>query len=275
MTSLTLENGILVYRSGYSPALVAALKAMIPATDRKWEPARKVWLVAPHYGQTLVDLTSQHLGENIGLPRGGQVAMTETRILEVRYIGMTKDRGDGNRTAFGLSPAGDWSVIFPETTLREWFNAEARPDEVATLYAVLGVQNAASEPDIKAAYRRLVRVWHPDVCSEPDAGEQFIRIQHANEVLGSTRMRAKYDAGLVLEASLQGHKDFTDLLDSNIAQGYRSPLRCGLIMAEGRETLGRFIVEKIVSWLDITNDTGQVLVVSWPFGASAPVESWN
>jgi len=272
MSSLTLENGILVYRSSYDPGLVNALKATIPATDRKWEPRRKVWLVAPQHGRTLADLTSQYLGENIGVPRGQQVAVTETRIVEVRYIGMTKDRGDGSPTAFGLH-AGDWSVILPETVLREWFNAEARPDETTTLYAVLGVANAAADSEIKKAYRRLARTWHPDIYQEPDAKEQFIRIQHAYEVLGNARTRAKYDAGLILEASLRSRKQ-----DANIAHqvaGYRSPLRCGLIMAEGKESLGRFVIEKIIAWQDIVNNQGQVLVTSWPMGAEEPVESWN
>lgn len=275
MSSLTLENGILVYKTPYDPGLVAALKAAIPATDRKWEPSRKVWLVAPTHGRTLADLTSRFLGENIGVPRGQQLAMTETRILEIRYIGATKDRGDGSPTAFGLDHSGDWSVIFPETVLREWFNAEARPDEVTTLYAVLGIKADAAETDIKTAYRRLVRVWHPDVCREPDATEQFRRIQHAYEILQDPRSRAKYNAGLALEASLRSQRDALPPWESVAAAGYRSPLRCGMIMAEGCETLGRFVVEKILAWQDIVDDMGRVLVTSWPAGGDAPVESWN
>lgn len=275
MSSLTLENGVLVYQTPYNPGLVAALKTAIPATDRKWDMRRKVWLVAAQHGRTLVDLTSQYLRENIGIPKGGSVAMTETRILEVRYIGTTKDRGDGNPTAFGLANDGDWSVVFPETALREWFNAEARPDEVTTLYAVLGIPNAATETDVKSAYRRLARTWHPDVCREPDAREQFQRIQHAYEILREPRTRAKYDAGLALEASFKARQERNDKLAAMLNLSYRSPLRCGLIMAEGREMLGRFVVEKIITWQDITNAFGQVLVTSWPAGANAPVESWN
>ena len=274
MSSLTLENGNLVYRSEYDPMLVAALKAAIPATDRKWDPRRKVWLVACQHGRVLADLTSQYLGQNIGVPKGSSSTQTETRILEVRYIGMTKDRGDGSLSAFGLSPAGHWSTIFPESALREWFNAAARPDEVATLYAVLGIKNATTAPDVKSAYRRLVRVWHPDVCRESDAQEQFMQIQHAYEILGNSRTRARYDAGLALESSLRSTPGDANMM-ALLPQGYRSPLRCGLIMADGYASLGRFVVDKIVMWQDIMDIFGQVLVTSWPAGANEHVESWN
>jgi len=170
------------------------------------------------------------------------------------------------------------AATFPERVLREWFNAEARPDEVATLYAVLGVPAAAVDADIKAAYRRLARTWHPDVCREPDAKEQFQRIQHAYEVLREPARRARYDAGLALEASIKSTsraRPNDPLSQYYTPQGYRSPLRCGLIMAEGHDIVGRFVVEKIVMWQDIVNSAGQVLVTSWPAGADAPLEVWS
>ena len=55
---------------------------------------------------------------------------------------------------------------------------------------------------------------------------------------------------------------------------YRSPLRCGYIMAEGVESLGRFVVSSIMGWEDVTNERGQVLVVSWPVGADKPEKAW-
>ena len=276
MSNIIVENGTLVYQSDYHPGLVAALKAAIPASDRRWDGARKAWLVAPQYGQKLVEITAQYLRENIGLPKIATTMTTrETRIIEIRYIGTTKDRGDSNPTAFGMVAGGEWGVVFPETVLREWFNAEARPDEVATLYAILGVPSSAVDADIKASYRRLARTWHPDVCREPDAAEQFKRIQHAYEILRTPAMRARYDAGLALEASLRGRQDLADRITRSLAQGYRSPLRCGLLMATGHETLGRFVVESIIAWQDVVDASGRVLVTSWPMGATAPVENWS
>ncbi len=274
MSSITIDGNVLVYRSDYAPALVAALKATIPATDRRWDGGRKAWLVAPQHGQRLVDLTAQHLRENIGLPKvAASMVARETRILEVRYLGATKDRGDGAPTAFGLVD-GEWAVVFSETVLREWFNAEARPDEVATLYAVLGVPPSAPDIDIKAAYRRMAKMWHPDVSQEPQSEEQFKRINRAYEVLRDPDMRARYNAGMALEASLRSQQDFAKELAQILSHGYRSPLRCGLVMAEGREVLARFVVEKVLTWSDITDARGRILVPSWPMGAKVPVEAW-
>lgn len=270
MNSITVDGNTLIYQSDYNPGLVAALKLAIPATDRRWDPARKAWIVAPQHGRTLVKLTADHLGELIALPQiRAATGYTETRIIEARYIGATKDRGDGAPSAFAYI-SGQWAAVFPESVLREWFNAAARPDELPTLYAVLGVPAAADAADIKSAYRRLARMWHPDVCREPDAAEQFKRINHAYEVLKAPATRAKYDAGLALAATIRQEADMP-----RTSQAYRPPLRCGLIMAEGRETLGRFVVEKIIAWQDIVRADGKTLVTSWPMGANAPLENWS
>ena len=116
-------------------------------------------------------------------------------------------------------------------------------------------------------------MWHPDVCKEPDAAEQFRRIQHAYDVLRSPAIRAKYDAGLALEASLKSQPQRHSWLDAVASTpaavaSYRPPLRCGLIMAEGRETLGRFVVERIIAWQDITDARGRTLVTSCPWAHS-------
>lgn len=272
-TSLEYNNGVLVYRTPYMPALVAELKLQVPASDRRWDAEHKVWLVAPRHVDALVRLTEQHLGETIAAPAvPHQAATTETRILDVRYVGMTKDRGDSERSAFGWV-GGQWAAIFPERTMREWFSADTRPDESPTLYAVLGVPAAATADELKGAYRRLARTWHPDVCREPDAKEQFQRIQHAYEVLRAPNTRARYDAGLALAASVASRAEAVDHTDT--AFGYRSPLRCGLIMCEGHEVLGRFVVQQIIMWQDIVRGDGKVLVTSWPMGADKPEEVWS
>jgi DnaJ-class molecular chaperone len=62
-------------------------------------------------------------------------------------------------------------------------------------YAILGVPKNGAEKDIKSAYRKLARKWHPD--QNPDnqraAEEKFKDIQEAYEVLGDPEKRKKYD----------------------------------------------------------------------------------
>ncbi|MDH2908829.1 MAG: DnaJ C-terminal domain-containing protein [Candidatus Eremiobacteraeota bacterium] len=63
-------------------------------------------------------------------------------------------------------------------------------------YAVLGVPKGAPEKDIKSAYRRLARKWHPDANpgNAKPAEEKFKEISEAYEVLGDSDKRRKYDA---------------------------------------------------------------------------------
>lgn len=268
---LTLEGGNLVYVTPYSPALVDALKQEVPACDRRWDPARRAWLVAPKHVTNLITLTTRLLGVRLPNPcgDGAAAASLETRILNVRYIGTTKEHGGTERLAFGYS-GGEWSVVFPETVLRAWFQSESRPDEETTLYGTLGIAKAATESDLRSAFRRLARQWHPDVCSEPGAAEVFRSLKHAYDILSDQHSRTRYDAGLALQATL-GRQRTTEYV---VNQGYRPPLRCGLIMAAGIDQLGRFVLNTIFAWEDLKDAEGHVLVTSWPAGAQSFVETW-
>ncbi|MGV6808323.1 MAG: DnaJ C-terminal domain-containing protein [bacterium] len=60
-------------------------------------------------------------------------------------------------------------------------------------YRVLGVDKQATSADIKQAYRRLAKKYHPDVSKEPDAEVQFKLLNEAYEVLGDMQKKAHYD----------------------------------------------------------------------------------
>ncbi len=60
-------------------------------------------------------------------------------------------------------------------------------------YEILGIPRTASESEIKSAFRKLARRYHPDVSTEPDAEERFKEINEAYAVLSDAEKRAAYD----------------------------------------------------------------------------------
>src|SRR5947208_5702027 len=65
--------------------------------------------------------------------------------------------------------------------------------ECKDYYQTLGVTRTASEKELKSAYRRLARQYHPDVNKDPKATERFKLINEAYEVLSDPKKRSKYD----------------------------------------------------------------------------------
>src|SRR5918999_5977000 len=60
-------------------------------------------------------------------------------------------------------------------------------------YATLGVDKKADADEIKKAYRKLARKYHPDVSKEKDAKERFQDVSEAYETLKDSEKRAAYD----------------------------------------------------------------------------------
>ncbi|MCE2945177.1 MAG: DnaJ domain-containing protein, partial [Xanthomonadaceae bacterium] len=66
--------------------------------------------------------------------------------------------------------------------------------EFKDYYKVLGVEPGAGEAEIKQAFRRLARRYHPDVSKEKGAEDRFKAVNEAYEVLRDKEKRAEYDA---------------------------------------------------------------------------------
>ncbi|MCT7982093.1 molecular chaperone DnaJ [Laspinema sp. A4] len=90
-------------------------------------------------------------------------------------------------------------------------------------YEILGVARTADKEEIKRAYRRLARKYHPDVNKEEGAEERFKEINHAYEILSEPEVRARYDRfGEAGVSSGAGGPGFGDMGDMGFADIFES-----------------------------------------------------
>jgi molecular chaperone DnaJ len=117
---------------------------------------------------------------------------------------------------------------------------------MADHYEVLEVSRDATQDEIKRAYRRLARLYHPDANQDdPEAAERFKEVSHAYEVLSDPAKRQNYDLYGDDRVGAAGFSDFhgiSDLFSSffggfGATQPRRGPTRGGDVLAEVELTL--------------------------------------
>ena len=102
-------------------------------------------------------------------------------------------------------------------------------------YEVLGVNRQTSQDEVKRAFRRLARQYHPDVNRSPDAEARFKEVNEAYEVLSDTDKRAAYDrfghagpqAGFGGSGDFGGFGGFEDIFESFFGGMRTGPTRRG------------------------------------------------
>jgi molecular chaperone DnaJ len=104
---------------------------------------------------------------------------------------------------------------------------------MADLYETLGVQRESTADEIKKAYRKLAREYHPDVNPDPNVKDRFKEITAAYEVLSDATKRQKYDRGGDPFSQFGGDQNFGfgDIMDAFFggggSRGPRSRARAG------------------------------------------------
>src|SRR5919201_4300926 len=100
----------------------------------------------------------------------------------------------------------------------------ARPSTKRDYYEVLGVSRAASDDEIKKAYRKLALQFHPDRNKSPEATERFKEATEAYQVLSDAEKRSLYDryGHSAFDRAGAGSVDFSNFVGLSIEDLFES-----------------------------------------------------
>ena len=271
---ITKRHDSIEVNTPYNTKFIEALKTTVPPGKRVW--SKPNWIVSKEFEYTIIGYIIMFYGcEPQIIDRQNGVEERISRTIKLEYLGRCKTKDDKPSAASAWAD-GSWSVLILESALRGYFEKEQSNDSEQTYYNVLGVSQESTADEIKKAFRRVSRQWHPDVCREQGAQEMFIKINEANNVLSDEIKRKKYNFMLRVMTDITPARSIQRVHNdrTNNLYGYRSPLLCGYLDVEGTKTFGRLVVDKINTWNEITNNQGRAMIVSWQMGDKQFTTLW-
>nr|CAD1831910.1 unnamed protein product [Ananas comosus var. bracteatus] len=149
--------------------------------------------------------------------RGTKACYFSNNLLMLRNSILSKDRllAASSASFFAHLPSSFLLNCRTSQNIRHQRGSRLVVSAESDYYSVLGVSKNASKSEIKSAYRKLARSYHPDVNKEPGAEQKFKEISNAYEVLSDDEKRSIYDrygeAGL--KGAGMGMGDFSNPFD--------------------------------------------------------------
>lgn len=283
MATLTKQGTRLLVATPYNADFVNLLKEKVPHNSRSYNRDERIWIVDAKYLQVIKD-TAELYFDHVDVVHDKAQSKNTRQVILVEYMGRTKDDNSFNVAYANCFVNGSWSIRVSEKVLRsyfEGFNEAEQPTQQQdlTLYGLLGAKPASTVDELKRAYLRAAKVWHPDLNKDSDAAEMFKKVKSAWDTLSNPMIRAKYDAGLKLMQKQESpDPSWKSANLSTVSDyGYRAPATCGLVDCEIKQGIKQTI-SKIYDWKDDTRTFGSVTLVRvayWQKGAKEFTTRWE
>lgn len=197
------------------------------------------------------------------------------KTLRIEYLGAAR-AGRGRKASLARAHDGEgWNVVFPESVLRAYFTVDDTfdGDFLGLLY---------KEEDLTKAYKKLAKVWHPDLNKAHDAHDNFVKLKQAYDQLSDPIYLKRYKAGRALAKAVEVPASFTGY--------FRAPRNCGEVEAKvryqhsstnhrqnmyGLNERHETWVEEILEWRDVFDAQGRVMTASWNFEDNTHRITWQ
>lgn len=267
-------------KSTYDAGFVEQLKLSIPARLRAWNPNRKIWSIDQTALLKLRQLLQQ-FGYQVTVHNAPFVQNWKPAVenIRVNYLGDVRTRIGGGVYASGLDERGEWLYRFSLPSIQNWLAGmaakqapESTPLTAGTYYEILDVTESASDAELKAAWRRALKRYHPDINQSQDANEVMIVVSESYRVLSDPKLRRRYDAGRRLSKQAGPQQSRAQHSDPDIQLAIPDRWRCGYMRVLCVHDFKLVEVNEILSFQDIIDNQGRRMTARWipdmPFGSS-------